>query len=71
MRENNNNLLLSLRRFKSLLSYNLSRRECDRDFFLMGDIGGCYSIGILVHFPPVLIVEHKVFTRDLCGLKQL
>lgn len=32
MRENNNKLSLSLRRFKSLLSYNFSRRECDREF---------------------------------------
>lgn len=48
----NNKLSLSLRRFRSLLSYNLSRRECDRNF-LIGDTGGCYNIGIPVHFQPV------------------
>lgn len=58
MRENNNKLSLSLRKFNSLLSYNLSRRDFDRDFFfLMGDTGGCYNFGFPVHFQPVFDCE--------------
>lgn len=59
-----------LRKFKSLLSYNLSRREFDRDFLLNGRQEAATILDFQFIFSQCLIVERKVFTRGLCGLKQ-